>query len=270
MAVPTWTLAELRDVLGALGVGPSATLLVHASLLHLGRLDGIARTDAADRIIDCILDVLGPDGTLVMPASNWDFGRLGSTFDLQATPPAADLGVLATALQRRTGSVRSANPTFSISALGSRAAWLCGGGNMHNMGFDSAWDRLYRLDAGMLFLGCDLGALSFARYMEMRFGVPYLYNKLFRTPVVDGGVALPQPVVSLLRYADLPVDYDFERFAAALRRRGVLREAPLGGGSARVITMHDCFDAGMDCLKEDVHYFLAGPPQYSPDHLPLA
>ena len=39
------------------------------------------------------------------------------------------------------------------------------------------------------------GWISFARYMEMRYGVPYLYNKLFTTAVLDGGEPIVTPIV---------------------------------------------------------------------------
>ncbi|MCX4973361.1 AAC(3) family N-acetyltransferase [Streptomyces sp. NBC_00620] len=48
------------DVLEALGVRAGATLLVHASLRRVGA--------GVDSVLGALLDVLGPEGTLIFPA----------------------------------------------------------------------------------------------------------------------------------------------------------------------------------------------------------
>jgi len=268
MATASYTLDALREALRAVDVVSGATVVVHSSLMHLGRLDDVPVDRDPALIVDVMLELLGPDGTLAVPASNWEYGRHDVPFDLQSTPSAKDLGVVPRYVLKRPDVVRSLNPTFNLAMVGARAAWLSAGGNGHAFGFDSAWDRLYRVDATMVFLGCDLNAMSFSRYMEMRYGVPYLYNKLFAAPVVDRGTPVDVPIVSLLRYADVPVEHNLTRFEQTLRERGVLREVALGGGYVRSVRAHACFDVGMECLKQDIHFFLSAPPCYPPDRPP--
>jgi aminoglycoside 3-N-acetyltransferase len=262
MATASYSADALRHALRAVEVMSGATIAVHSSLMHLGRLEGVPANRSPERIVDVILEVLGPDGTLVVPASNWDYGRHGVPFDLQSTPSAKDLGVVPRHVLERPDVVRSLNPTFNLAMIGARAAWLAGGSNGHAFGYDSAWDRLYRLDATMVFLGCDLNAMSFSRYMEMRYGVPYLYNKLFDTPVIDRGKPIEVPIVSLLRYPEMPVEHNLARFEQELRTRGVLREVVLGGGWIRSVRTQACFEIGMECLKRDIHFFLTAAPCY--------
>jgi aminoglycoside N3'-acetyltransferase len=236
--------------------------------MHLGRAEAVSLSEYPARVTDLILDVVGIEGTLAVPASNWDYASKGAPFDLQATPAAKDLGVLARHVLTRRGVRRSLNPTFSLAIVGRHAESLCADANGHAFGYDSTWDRLFRLDANMLLLGCDLSELSFVRYIEMRFGVPYLYNKLFSTPVFDQGAPVRRPIISLLRYHELPIAYDLRRFKAVLRANGVLNEARVGESCVRAIRMHDCFQAGIDSLKGDVHFFLAAPPPYRSDRPP--
>ena len=268
MGIASYSVAALRAALESAGVTKGGTVVVHSSLMHLGRLEGVPHSEYPARVADLFLELLGPEGTLAVPASNWDYGRQGVPFDLQSTPSAKDLGVLSRHLLERPEVVRSVNPTFSLAIVGARAEWLCAGGNGHAFGYDSAWDRLYQVDARMIFLGCDLNALSFTRYMEMRFGVPYLYNKLFAIPVLDRGQPIDTPIVSLLRYHHIPVEYDLKRFEQELRDRGVLTETPLGGAHIRSVPSRACLDVGMECLKRDIHFFLAKAPCYPPDGPP--
>ncbi len=270
MASEQYTEAQLRAALRRVGIESGATVVLHSSLFHLGKLAGAALADNAARVVAILCDHLGPDGTLAAPASNWDYGRKRQPFDLRRSPVTKDLGVVSQYLAALPESRRSPNPIFSVAAVGARAEVICDGGTGSAMGPDSAWDRLCRLGAENLFLGCDLTYLSFVRYIEHHCGVPYIYNKLFDVPVLDDGKALDLTIVTPLRYAHCTGEHDISRFERRLRAQGVLREARLGGGPVMAVSMADCLQEGIAALKEDIHYFLSGPPAYLADQVPLA
>ena len=270
MATEYYTEAQLRAALEQVGVRPGATVVLHSSLFHIGRLEGVALADNAARIIGILRDHLGAEGTLAVPASNWDYGRKREPFDLRRSPVTKALGVVSQQVAALPEARRSPNPIFSIAAVGAQAAFICDGGTASAMGPDSAWDRLLQLGAENLFLGCDLTYLSFVRYIEHHCGVPYIYNKLFDVPVLDDGRELALTVVTPLRYAHCPAEHDISRFEQRLRERGALRETELGGGPVKAVAMADCLRLGVEALKEDIHFFLSGPPAYATDQVPLA
>ena len=270
MASPRYTIEQLHAALEYVGIAPGATVMLHSSLFHLGRLEGAGLRETPERIVGALRAYLGPEGTLAVPASNWDYGRKREPFDIRRSPVTKDLGVLSAAVAALPEAERSPNPIFSVAAVGARAGKICGGGTASAMGPDSAWDRLYRLNAENLFLGCNLTYLSFARYIEFVYGVPYLYNKLFETPVLDDGRPLDLTVVTPLRYHHCSGEHSMRRFEERLRARGALRETTLGGGPVKAVRMDVCLRLGVEALKEDVHFFLAETPPYRPDQLPLA
>jgi len=259
--------AALRDV--GLIAGDGVTVM-HSSLPHLGRMDDVGHGDYPAAVVAAVRAAIGPGGTLVVPAPNWDYGRLALPFDPNATPVSKALGVVSAHVAGLPGAVRSTNPIFSVAALGPRAAFICGGGTGTAFGHDSPWDRLARLDATVLMLGCDCEYLTFVRYIEHRFGVPYLYNKMFATPVIRDGREVDQATVAPLRYAHVPYTYDLGGFQDALLARGVLRQAALGGGVIGAVKMSHCFEVGIDMLKQDIHTFLAAPPDYQEGQVPVA
>lgn len=267
--LPSFTRAQLRAALGHVGVRSGSVLFVHSSLMHLGQMEGESLSAMPQAIYEELRGAIGADGTLGAPAPNWDYGRKAVPFDLRRTPVTRQLGVLSAHLCKMPGSSRSPNPIFSVTANGPQADFICGGGTTSAFGYDSAWDRLYRLDADVLFLGCDLTYLTFARYMEMRFGVPYLYNKLFHTPILDDGAPVASTSTALLRYMHCPVDYDLSRFQARLEQRGLLARAAIGDAPVLRLATGPVFEEGMQALKEDIHAFLAAPPPYVSDQVPL-
>lgn len=103
----------VRD-LRELGVRPGDVLLVHSSFSSLG---GIAPGDA----IGALLEALGAEGTLVLPALSYrDVTRQSPAFDVAATPSC--VGFLTEYFRTLVpGVVRSVHPTHSCCAKGARA-----------------------------------------------------------------------------------------------------------------------------------------------------
>ena len=262
--------ADLTGALEALDIQRGSVLMMHSSLLHLGRMHGVAIRDTARTVVNGISNHLGPAGTLAVPAPNWDYGVKRQPFDIATTPVTKMLGVVSSHINGLPGRHRSANPIFSIAAVGALAANICGGYSTNAFGYDSPWQRMFDFDADMLCLGSDFEFLTFIRFMETRFGVPYLYNKYFDIPVFENGVAINTPVVAPLRYTHLPIHYSLERFTQRCRSAGILREIAVGDGMAMAIRMRSCFEVGMAALREDIHYFLQCPPDYSAGQVPRA
>jgi aminoglycoside 3-N-acetyltransferase len=269
MPATSYGLNELTCAMAKVGVAYNDTVVLHSSLMCLGRLEGVAISDYPSEIVREIRSSLGSKGTLAVPAPNWDYGLKQLPFDTCHTPVTKSLGVISSYLIQLDGCRRSPNPIFSVAAIGAAADYICKGGVATAFGIDSAWDRLFRLNADMLFLGCGISFMTFVRYIEHQFGVPYLYNKLFHVPILEDEKILDMPVVTLLRYTHCPVKYNLSKFEAILRDSGVLREANLGGGALIAIRMDKCFSIAVEALKEDIHFFLDEIPNYVPGQVPV-
>lgn len=113
--------------LARIGVRPGGMLLLHAA-------------EFAEAALDPLLDFLGLDGTLLLPA-----------FSLKGK-----LDPLAESLCRRRGVQLSAHPTFPFAAIGSRAGLLVRDHHLHDpFGFDSPVGRAYRFGGQLLSIGDD-------------------------------------------------------------------------------------------------------------------
>jgi aminoglycoside 3-N-acetyltransferase len=104
---------EVADQLRALGVKKGGVLLVHTSFRAVRPIEG-----GPLGLIEALCDVLGPDGTLVMPA--WS-GNDDEPLDPASTPASPDLGVVPDTFWRLPGVIRSNHP-FAFAAAGPQAA----------------------------------------------------------------------------------------------------------------------------------------------------
>jgi aminoglycoside 3-N-acetyltransferase len=111
---------RIASDLAAAGLARGGTVLVHSSLSSLGRVEGGAET-----VTGGLLDALGPDGTLLMPALSYAAVTAACPrFDLRSTP--SNIGLIPETFRRMPGVLRSLHPTHSVCGVGPRAEALLG------------------------------------------------------------------------------------------------------------------------------------------------
>lgn len=160
-------LDRLDDDLRELGVAAGDTLLVQSSLGAIGWVCGGALV-----VVQALLHVLGPDGTLVVPthtANNRDpatwadnpvpaawwpaIRRHLPAFD-PSVSPSWRMGAVAEQVRTWPGAKRSTHPQTSFAALGPHAAALTAAHPLEcHLGEDSPLRRLEDADARVLLVG---------------------------------------------------------------------------------------------------------------------
>ncbi len=156
----------LEQHLRSLGIGEGTLLVVHSSF---GSLKG--RVSGPDEMIDFLLNIVGQQGTLAMPAMPI-FRNTRPVEEYLSREPDENVyvydveksriktGALPTALHKRSGSIRSRHPINSMVALGSLASKLMHGNLADDSplacGVSSSWYRCVEHDALIIGLGTDL------------------------------------------------------------------------------------------------------------------
>ncbi len=228
----------LIEQLRALGVQPGGVLLVHTALSKVG--------SGPHELIERLLTVLGPAGTLVMPSMADDDD---TPFDRTSTPCRA-VGVVADTFWRMPGVLRSDSP-HAFAAHGPLAARIT---EPHPVdiphGLDSPPGRVYQLNGSVLLLGVGHDADTTIHVAENIAGVRYRRPK-YATVLEDG-----QP----RRYEYGETDHCCQRFSllddwlADRQRRGTV-----GHGEARLARSRDIVAAALVRLRENETVFLHAP-----------
>jgi len=159
-----------EDIIAGLrkaGLKAGASVFAHASLSSFGFVMGGAETAIRD-----LLEVVGPEGTLMMPAQTWKnldpetgvhwlepeawwpaIRENWPAFD-PAVTPSIGMGAVAEMLRTWPGSRRSSHPARSVCAVGKHAAYLTENHDLSDIfGDDSPTGRLYKLDGQVLLMG---------------------------------------------------------------------------------------------------------------------
>ncbi|MEW1999646.1 aminoglycoside N(3)-acetyltransferase [Streptomyces coelicoflavus] len=225
---PLVTRGTLAAGLRELGVRSGDTLLAHTSLSSLGWVCG-----GPVAVVRALLDVLGPDGTLVVPTQTGDLSdpALWTSPPVPeawwesiraATPPydplitpSRGVSVVPETVRTWPGARRSAHPQTSFAALGARAAEVVAGHATDcRLGERSPLAVLERLDARVLLLGAGYDACTAFHLAEYRIPGPMVE---VGRPGPVGWERVREVSITSERFDEL--GHDFERDRPVVRGR---------------------------------------------------
>ena len=214
---PILSAADLRAGMKALGVRRGSILVAHCSLSGFGYVEGGSAT-----VVQVLLDLLGPNGTLAMPThSNSVLGA--PPYDRRHTP--SRVGAVTEYFRKRPGVLRSAHPTHSTAAFGPAARELTEAqrAEMSPLARDGFWGRLCDLKGDVLLL-CPIRSATLFHAGEDWTQVPQP-NIIAHALTAGGGrqvYTLPQ--------APWHVDHFDATMAQPLLKQGLMHSVALGDG----------------------------------------
>ena len=181
-----------------LGLAPGDTVMLHASVGAIGWIAGGPR-----EVLAGILDVLGPEGTLMM-CVGWD----GSPYDItvispQVPPAMLELwpaydpttsravpswSVLAEHLRTWPGAKRSEHPDSSFAAVGRHADEFTQAHPLnYGMGAGSPLEKLCQRNGKVLLLGAPLSSITLLHHAEHLANVPDKKIVRYKAPILRNG-----------------------------------------------------------------------------------
>jgi len=183
--LPMWNKHDLRLHLEDLGVSSGMTLLVHSSLRAFGYVIGGVET-----VIEVLLEAVGTQGTLVMPAFSAQLSDPGDWQDppmptkwlekVRLSMPPFDstrtatwgVGSIPEQFRSWTGVLRSNHPIDSFCAYGKNAAAIVEGHSLDfALGNNSPLARVYELNGFILLLGVGHDVNTSLHFAELRSGI---------------------------------------------------------------------------------------------------
>jgi aminoglycoside N3'-acetyltransferase len=230
---------QLEADLRALGVCPGMDVMVHSSLSSLGHVVG-----GAGAVVDALLAVLGPDGTLMMPSFNHGAAAVYNPL----TTPTSN-GAIADALWRRPEAIRSVHPTHPVAAIGPRADdWCRGHLEAGTWAPDSPIGRLVHSDGYLLGLGVGNNACTAYHVAEISMPCGCLDQFGSRRRIVDADGTVRTVNGMAWRSGICPVSP--RDLAPELDRRGLQRHGKVGRADCFLVKAIDLWHVRRAQLKD--------------------
>lgn len=235
---------QIKSSLSALGIGKGDTVFFHSSMKSIGYIEG-----GPEAVIQAFQETIGTEGTLVLPAlcvydfENMDREAIVQAWDQDQKPTYT--GAIPETFRKRPGTIRSNNPTHSVTAAGKHAGYVtqdhyraAGAEEAEGrpmwashgaFGTDSPWDRLYELDAKYMLIGVDFHNCTLLHNVQVIYWEQYL---------------APQDP-----HACWPI-LDFRKMGARLDQAGIVEVGMIGNSFTRLVSSKAMVDTALRIMVE--------------------
>jgi len=239
------TKQDLAREFSNLGLQAGDIVLVHSSYKSLGGVEGGPQT-----VIDALLDVLTPDGTLIMPTFNFNFNK-GEPWDVLKTP--SHMGAITELARTNPASRRVFHPFYSFAILGKLKDELTRVRYKDSYGVDSIFMQLRKLDAKIMIIGLSYThSMTFFHHVEQMEGVDYRFIKEFTGEVTDEtGRTYTDTFTMLVRNIDKGVLTEVDPMGAVLEKRGVVTIRRIGDADVKLMNANDVYRVTAEEMKKD-------------------
>lgn len=245
----SYTTESLLSCLKKGNVLPGDLVMVHSSLLALGQLKNHKLREVPATIGRCLLDAIGPKGTLVAPTFSFSFCR-GEPFDRQNSP-SEKMGLLSEWLRTQPNATRSKHPIQSVAAIGPLASDICEPDSPSAFDLGGSFDRMINLNAKLILLGTNFQAASIIHFSEQQCAVPYRYWKSFSGTYICSRNAQKKTYQMFVRNLEVSSQLIMLPIEKELITRNQIQRFSLGAGHVRFSSFTDLVAATNHCLTQD-------------------
>lgn len=251
--------------LQALGVNQGDTLMVHSGLKP-----GSGYQGTVSDLINSLISVVGPEGTVAMMSIPYhnirsaDYIKSGKPFDVRKS--VSRVGILSETFRRMPAVARSLHPTHPVCVWGKNAAelirdpWL----DISPFGQQSFFSKLLNLKGKIVLYDAGFDTVTFVNHLEDLFH-EFLPDKLYEedtlTAQVIDQVGQSHQVQTLVLSENLHQLRDCSYLEKVLTEAGIARKQKLGRGYLTVIDIPEMV-ARVDQLMRTEGGFHQGNPVF--------
>lgn len=255
--------SDLIDALRGVGIGEGDVVYVVVNLEKLGKAMGCnTAEDHCQFLFGALKDVVGPNGTLLVPTYSFSFCR-GEIFDHQNTPsikgPWSPSTEFLEYVRLLPDVVRSADPIHSVAGIGTRAAEILSDVPPTCFGDGSVPHRLRQMGAKICAIGVGLHESNFQHHVEEMVGVPFRFKKLFTGYTRNDGIVEKKGWIYNVGILAANGALDEHRLEESARKAGICRAAQVGHGEILGAGSRDLFEFTSQAISEDPWLTAKGP-----------
>ena len=247
---------DIEIALRELGLKKGDIVGVHSSLSSFGYVEG-----EADTVIDALLEVVGREGTIVMPTHSTNLVKVklapkevaaGALWLYQILPynhkeTPCSTGVIPETLRKRKGVMRSLHPVFSVAAIGPKAKEIVEAGSVNVL---KAWKKLLGLEGHILLIGVDLGVCTAMHLAEELVVLPeHILEKI--TP----------PKWFVEKYPEDEWEWDFgpypefSKMEKPCQKHKIMKTIKVRGATLKFVKLRELIELYVEYLRKNPDQF---------------
>jgi len=242
---------ELLDGFSQTGVKAGDTIIVHTSYKSIGGVEGGVET-----VIDVMRALVGPKGTVLFPAFNFQSWTELHYFDILETP--SKMGMITELARLRQDAKRTPHPIYSFSVWGARADEFAATEDEEAYGPNSAFALFHKSNGIILSIGLDFNnTFSMHHYVEYNVGCDYRRVKEFSGIYVGYGRGPSLRTYSMFVRKNDHVKTYIVPGMNELLAAGIIREVRVGAATVHFSAAADFFDNMSVIVREHpekLHY----------------
>lgn len=221
---------DLRNI----GVNEGDHLAVALSFKSIGYVKG-----GPDEFIDALMEAVGPNGTIMMPA----FTKPYYIFNYKSTPTYT--GLVPEILRKHKDAKRSKHPTNSVIAIGKLAKYLTEGHNENSSAY-MPYSRLAEVDGKVLCIGLGDNLIAIRHEAQNLAG---LLNKVpirYSTKYLNGSGS----VKSFTRKDVGGCVRRLPELVPVLRKKGLVKDGSIGLAKSILVPAREALNIMTGILKK--------------------
>ncbi len=201
-------------------------------------------------LIDSIIDIIGPEGTILVPTFNWDFCS-GKTFNIKKTP--CKTGVIGKVALKRPDFRRTQHPIYSFAVWGKDQDYLCSLTNKSSFGADSPFTYCKDHNTKNIFIDVECQhSFTFVHYVEEQVGITYRYLKDFTAGYIDeDGNESTRTYSMNVRDLDKDIFVTIYPFEEDFKKVGASRRFEVNDIPMKVVEIGKTYDIIADDVKNN-------------------
>jgi aminoglycoside 3-N-acetyltransferase len=251
---------EFSSGLTEVGILKGDVLNIHSSIFTFGIPSDCKIIDVPKNIFKILFEIIGTEGTIAVPAFNFDFCK-GVPFNRQTTPPKL-MGSFSEYVFSLKESIRSFHPMQSVSVIGKYADEITKNDTSSSFEEHGPWATLEKLEAKVVLLGSDFKSPSIFHMVEEREQVPYRYWKSFPGKYIDNGEESERTYKMYVRELEPSPLLNLSSLEQLLVERNLIRYAYVGTGRISCFLASDFIACAKEKIRINPYYFVSNHTDY--------
>lgn len=250
---------QLIDDLRKIGVNKGDTLWMTANLGRIGVIGSIK--DSARVFIDCVMECLGDEGTLVSLAyTEGSFVKKPLPKDVFHRMKRSYAGALPNEMIKMNNSFRSSHPLCSYVAIGKHAQYITENHNEKSSAYEPV-RKLMELDGKCVTLGCAFETIGFTTTHLAEADLNLHRRLIFTKSLFKAGYEDKNGVFKIYKRPDPSLcTENFPALSGKYLMKELVDTGWVGGAYTIIAKARKCYEVDLEVLKMDPKFHICKNP----------